>query len=118
MSDYGIAGLRDSDGERKPVEHTTDWNGDEVTVKFVPPTITEVDDLEELLNQEDLTPKEIQGPLNEYLVEPSIPDDQEWTLPEFNCYIGAIYEWSMGDGDGAAGAVADELEERDGDEGN
>ena len=119
MTDYGISGLRDADGERKVVEHTHQFDGEDVTIKFVPPTIAEVDDLEELLEQEDLSPADIQQPLNDYLVEPTIPDGEDWTLREFNCYIEAIYSWSLGQADHTAPAeIEAELDAQPETEGN
>jgi len=118
MTEYGITGLRDADGGLNAIEHTFQFNGEPVTIEFVPPTISESDSLEEMLEKEDLSPAEIQEPLNEYLVEPAIPDGDDWTLREFNCYIMGIYKWSMGQADGTVPAeISDELDEH-GDEGN
>jgi hypothetical protein len=111
MSEYGLAGLRDADGTRQPVEHTYEYAGDEVTIKFIPPTLNEVDEIEERMQDDDLDVEEIQQPLDDYLIEPSIPDGEGWTLREFDAYITGIYEWSMG-AEGIHAEVRDELEER------
>jgi len=114
MSDYGLTDLRDSDGQRQPVEHTFEWGDDdeEVTIRFVPPTLYEVDEIEDMMNADDLSVDEIQEPLDDYLIEPSIPDGEDWTLREFQCYLQGIYLWSMG-GTGVHGNIRDEIEQRD-----
>jgi hypothetical protein len=118
MSEFGLPGLRDSDGHRKVVTHSFETNaGESVTIKFRPPTINALDDLEELLERDELNADEVQEPLNQHLVEPSIPDDEDWTMREFNAYITAIYEWSVGAA-GPGSDIADELDARMDGEGN
>jgi len=114
MTKYGLSDIRDSEGQRQPVEHTFEWgkDDDEVTIKFVPPTLNEVDEIEDMMDAEDLSVDEIQEPLDDYLIEPSIPDDENWTLREFQCYMWGVYQWSMGS-DGIHEEVREELEERD-----
>jgi len=112
MTEYGLTGLRDGDGNRQPVEHTFEYSGDKVTIKFIPPTLNEVDDIEEMMQDDDLDVDEIQQPLDDYLVKPSLPDDDGWTLREFDAYISGIYEWSMG-AEGIHSEVREELEERE-----
>ena len=114
MSEYGLTDLRDGDGQRQPVEHTFEWGDDdqEVTIRFVPPTLNEVDEIEDMMDSEDLSLDEIQEPLDDYLVEPSLPDEEGWTLREFWCYMTGIYQWSLGD-TGAHGNIRDEIEQRD-----
>jgi hypothetical protein len=112
MSEYGLTGLRDADGTRQPVEHTHEYGGDAVTIRFIPPTLNEVDEIEAMIQDDDLDIEEIQQPLDDYLVKPSLPDDEGWTLREFDAYITAIYEWSMG-AEGIHAEVRDELEGRE-----
>lgn len=117
MTEFGL-GIRDADGERMLVEHTYDWQGQTVTIEFLPPTIAEADELETLLEKDDLSVEEVQQPLDDFLERPSIPDGESWTLREFNAYIQGIYSWTMG-AEGLGEDISDELEDVEGDaEGN
>jgi len=117
MPEYGLTSLRESDGTRKPQEHTFQWGGREVTIKFIPPDLAGIEEFEGLMEREDLDVEEIQSILDRHLVEPSIPEEESWTLREFQCYITGMYEWSM-EGAGSHAEIREELEQHIDDEGN
>lgn len=114
MSSYGLSSVRDNDGNLQVVEHTYEWNGQEVTIKFTPPTIQEQDRLENM--GDDVDPDELEGILNDKLVEPSLPDGESWTMREMMCYMEGMIRYSVG---GELGdAVQEELEARQDSVGN
>jgi hypothetical protein len=110
MSEYGLPGLRDKDGELQAVEHTYEWGGEEITIKLRPPTISEQDDYAEL--GEEASNEELRGILDDHLVKPEIPEDQELTGRELLAYVEGIVDFSQGGGNDVAQAVQEELEQR------
>lgn len=109
MTEYGLPTPRDSTGRLKPVDHTYDWGDHEVTIKLIPPTISQQEDYEELgteTSSEDL--REI---LEDHLVEPDI-SEMDLTARELLCYVEGIVDYSVGDARGMAAEVQEELEAR------
>jgi len=109
MSDYGLPDLRDKDGELQEAEHTYQWDGQEITIKLIPPTISEYDQYVTL--GEDADEDELRGIVDDHLVKPEIPSDQDLTMRELLCYTQGIVGYCRGDS-GIAAEIRDELEER------
>jgi hypothetical protein len=116
MSEYGLPDVRDKDGELRATEHTFEWDGDEITIKLVPPTIPQYDEYVNL--GEEAGNEELREVLDEHLVKPDIPADAGLTMRELLCYVNGIVDYCQGDA-GIAGKAREELEERQEDmEGN
>lgn len=113
MSEYGLPDTRDSEGERKAVEHTYDWNGREVTIKLLPPTISEQQEYEQLGDEADA--EELAAILDTHLVE---PDHDDYTTREMLCYIEGIVDYGVGGGGEVAHEVREEIDARKGTAGN
>lgn len=110
MSDteYGLAGFRDKDGNLQPVEHSYSWNGEEITIKFRPPTIAEQEELENL--DDDAGASELEAVLDRHMVKPQIPDGGSWTTREMWAYLQGIMQHSIGEagiGEDLDEAIAD-----------
>jgi hypothetical protein len=116
MSEYGLPSVRDKDGELRPVEHTYEWGGEEVTIKLLPPTISQQERYEEL--GEDVDVERLREIVDTHLVKPDIPDDESLTSRELFCYLEGIVDYSVGGGDGMAAEVQAELEKRNEAQGN
>jgi hypothetical protein len=114
MSEYGLPDVRDKDGELQAVDHTYDWNGDEITIKLVPPTISEFEEYQDL--GEDASSEELMPAVEDHLVKPEIDGDP--TMAELLCYVNGIVDYCTGNS-GYAEEVREELDERqDGGRGN
>jgi hypothetical protein len=109
MSEYGLPETRDKDGELQAVEHTYEWDGEEVTIKLFPPTISEFESYEDLGMKAGAD--ELQDVVDDHLVKPEIPEDEDLTMRELLCYVEGIVDYSNG-GTPRAAAVQEELEER------
>lgn len=114
MPDYGLPTKRDSDGNLQAVDHTYQWGGDEITIRLIPPTISEQEEYESL--GVDTTYQDLVEIVEKHLVEPDI-SDIELSTRELNCYLDGIRDYGM-NGNGMAAAVQEELEARAGEEGN
>lgn len=115
MSEYGLPTPRDSNGNLKPVDHAFEWSGQEITIKLVPPTISQQEAYEEL--GMDTSAADLAEVLEDHLVEPD-PNEFDFTARELLCYVEGIVDYSTGDIDGVAAEVREEIEEREGAEGN
>lgn len=115
MSEYGLPTKRDESGNLEAVDHTYQWGGDEVTIKLVPPTISQQEEYENL--DEDTSSSELTEIVDRHLVEPDT-SEMELTARELLCYVQGIYEYSVGEAEGMASDVQAELDERAGDGGN
>lgn len=111
--EYGVPNLRTADGERKPVDHEFTFRGDDIKIQFVPPSVTELDDLQGL--GEEVDDREFARRLQEHIVKPEI-DPDDITERELLAYQYGIMDYNLGSG--FAGALADALEGRGGDSGN
>lgn len=114
MSDYGLAGLRDKDGDLQAVDYSYEWNDDEITIKLRPPTIAEQEELEDL--DDDAGPDELEEILERHIVKPEIKGS--WTTREMWAYMEGIIKYSTGDEDGVADEIAAEIERRSDGQGN
>lgn len=112
MSDFGLTGLRDSDGNVRAQTKTFEWQGEEVKLKYYPLTLSEQERLEE---DEEIDADWIRDFADSKIVKPQIPDDEEWTFREIACFIECLLRDSTGDVDAEdiASQVAEELEERE-----
>jgi len=114
MTDYGLPSRRDSNGDRKPVDQTYEWNGEELTVKILQPTVAQAEEYEEL--GEDISPMKMAEIVRKHLVKPEIPAD-DMTVEELQCYSRGIFE-SVADEEKFAQEVDKELEKRSSSAGN
>jgi len=113
---YGLTDLRDKDGDLENVEFSYEWAGEEITIKFRPPTLSEQEEFEDL--DEDEPAENLESLLDEHMVKPSVSEDSSWTAREMWCYITGIMRWSMGGENSLAADIEDEIDERTGGEGN
>ncbi|WP_459191821.1 hypothetical protein [Halosimplex sp. J119] len=107
MSEYGLPDIRDKDGELQAVEHTYEWNGDDVTIKLIPPTIAEYESYEDL--GDEAGAGELQEVVDDHLEKPEIAGEP--TTAELLCYVHGIVDYCNGGG-GFAGEVQEELDQR------
>lgn len=110
MTDYGLPEARDSEGKLQAVDHTFEFDGDEVTIKLVPPTKGDIEEYEQM--DADVSASQIADVLDKHLVKPDL-DPEEMTGRELNCYVEGIFDYSTGGGDFHE-AVQAELEKRAG----
>lgn len=118
MSDttqYGLTDERNSDGSRKAVKHSYEFDGQDITVKLLPPTISEVEEYEQLQEKEEPEASELREIIHRHIKKPEIDDP---TMREVQCYVQAILDYSLGGGNELAEMAEAELEKRDGSEGN
>ena len=116
MSEYGLPSVRDKDGELQAVDHTFEWDDDEITIRLLPPTITEQERYEEL--GEDANAERLREIIDRHLVKPEIPEDEDLTGRELTCYLEGIVDYSVGGGSDLRQQVSEELERREGAQGN
>lgn len=116
MTEYGLPSVRDKDGELQAVEHEFEWDGDNITIKLLPPTITEQERYEQL--GEDADAERLREIIDKHLVKPEIPDDEDLTGRELTCYLEGIVDYSVGGGSALRQEVAEELERRQDTQGN
>jgi hypothetical protein len=110
MTEYGLPSTRDKDGELQPVDHSYQWDGDEVTIKLIPPTISEFEEYESM--GEETGSSELRDIIDKHLVKPAIPEDEDLTMRELLCYVEGIVDYSEGSSDEYAEEVQEELEQR------
>lgn len=108
MTQYGLPGIRENDGSRKKVDHTFEWDGQEVTIRLIPPTISQHEEYEEL--GEEATAGQLASILDRHLVKPDVGDDP--TARELFCYLEGIIDYGVGGGGELGDEVRDELEAR------
>lgn len=109
MSEYGLPDLRDKNGELQAADHTYQWDGQEITIELIPPTISQYDEYVSL--GEDADDEELRSIIDEHLIKPDIPEDQDLTMRELLCYTQGIVRYCRGDS-GIAAEIRDELEDR------
>lgn len=113
---YGLPSPRDKDGELLPVEHTYDWQGQEVTIKAVPPTVSELDGYENLGFETSFG--DLYEIVDKHLLKPELPSQDDTSGRELSCYLQGIMNIGGGDGVDFAEAARDALDERASDSGN
>lgn len=102
QTQYGLPDARDESGQLKPADHTFEWQGEEITVRFYPPTATEVSEWEGM--GEEMSPDDMADILDDKLIKPDI--ERPYSLQELNCYVRAISDYAM-----ESGELADEVDE-------
>lgn len=110
MTDYGITKERDSEGNRKPIDHTFEFGGEEVTIQIMPPTISEVEELEQLENEDEIDASRLNEMLSEFIIKPEVDDP---TMKEANAFAEGLMDYVSG-GTELAQAAQEELESRGG----
>lgn len=98
MTEYGLPNTRDKDGELQAIDHTYDFDGEEITIKFRPPTVSEFERIEEIQQQADVDPSELEDLLREFLCKPEIPEDDSFSFREMMAYLEGIVQYSTGGG--------------------
>lgn len=109
MSEYGLPTKRDDEGNLEPVDHEFEWGDQTVTLKLIPPTISQQEEYENL--GEETGSDELLEILEEHLVEPD-PTDYDLTAREMLCYVNGIVDYSVGEATGMAGDIRAELDAR------
>jgi len=108
MTDYGLPGHRDSEGNLKPTDHTFDWNGQDVTIRILPPTLSQIDEIENL--PEDVSADVMEEHLTDIVVKPEVED---MTVPEMNAFIQGVMDYAYSGGTALAQEARAELDERE-----
>lgn len=114
MTDYGLATPRNSDGSPKPTDYTYEYDGDDIMIKLIPPTFTDMEAYQNL--GADASGDELRGILDDHIVKPET-DPEDMTMREVNCYIYGIKQYGSGGTDQMQQAI-EELEKRQNAEGN
>lgn len=114
MTEYGLPSRRDNDGNRVATEYAYTWQGEEITIKMLQPTVAEAEQYEEL--GDDVKPSKMAEIVNKHLVKPEI-DADDMTVEELMCYAEGIFSATSESADFAA-EVDKELSERATAEGN
>lgn len=114
MSEYGIPDIRDADGSLKGVDHTFAWSGQEITIKHIPVTLSEQQEIESKGEEIDIA--EMEHFLDDKLVKPEV--DDEWAIAEVMCYFEGIVDFATGGGGDVMQQAREELERRADEEGN
>lgn len=105
---YGIPNIRDEEGKLKGIDHTFDWNNQDITIKHKPLTVTEQQEIEE--QGENVEVEYMQELLNKKMVQPSIEGD--WSLAEVICYFEGIVDFATGGGGEVMQQAREELQRR------
>jgi len=112
MADYGLPEVRDPDtGDLQPVDHTFEFDNDEVTIRILPPTLSEQEEYENLGMETGAD--ELRDILEDHLIKPEPPADGEWSMRELMAYLQGILDYSTGGTDQSA-LVQEEIERRGG----
>lgn len=114
MTEYGLPNRRDSEGNRKAQEHSYEWNGQEITIKIIPPSVAQAEEYEAL--GDDIAPTEMAEIVNKHVEKPQI-EAEDMGMDELLCYAEGIFDYVQG-GDDFEAAVDAELEQRESGEGN
>lgn len=116
MTEYGLPSQRDSEGQLKGVDHTYEWDDEEVTIQLIPPTISQFEEYEDL--GEETGAGELSEIVERHVVKPKI-SDTNLTARELLCYVQGIMHYSTGDsGAGLSEDIQEELDAREGGRGN
>lgn len=105
MSDYGLPTQRTGDDNNPdPVDHTFEWDGDEVTIKLVPPTLGQIKRYENL--GDDVGIEALEEIVDDHIEKPEIPAEN-MTMEEINCYVNGILDHGQNGG----GDLTDEAQQ-------
>lgn len=107
--EYGLPVPRDRDGELQSVEHTYEWQGHEVTIKLVPPTIADLREYEQFGDETETD--DLMKVYERHIVEPSVPTDAV-TMRELLCYIEGVIDYGAAGGSDLVAQAQEALDER------
>ena len=116
MSEWGLTSERDSEGRRKAVEHEFRYGGEDIKIKLLPPTVSQLDEYEKF--GDDTGPSELADVVDEHIVKPEIEDPGDLTIRELLCYVEGIVDYGASGGNDFVAEARQELEERADDSGN
>lgn len=117
MSEYGLPSARDSDGELQAVEHSYTFDGQEITIVLLPPTVSQFEEFEAMAADADPDPDELEQIIRRHIVKPEIPADESLTFREIRGYAEGIRTHAQG-GAGVNEEILEELEDIQGEAGN
>ena len=107
--EYGLPGFRDSEGNRKPQEHSYQYKDQPVNIRLIPPTVSEIEEYEDM--GEDVGREKLQDVFDRHVLKPEVSDVGELTIDELKAYVQGIIDYAQ-DGNDLAVAARDELEDR------
>lgn len=114
--EYGLPDPReDADSGRRGVDHEFEWNGEEVSLRLVPPTLNQLQEYQNVGAEADAD--ELKNILDRHIVKPE-KDPGDMTMREVNCYIEGLLDYSNNGGGERMQEVREELEQRRGESGN
>jgi hypothetical protein len=114
MPEYGLPSQRDAEGNLQAVEHTFEFDDQEVTIKLVPPTFTQLEEYEDM--GENVSTDELRTIIDKHLAKPDLKPG-EMTVREVECYVQGIVDYDAAGSD-LAQAAQEELAERESAPGN
>lgn len=105
MTEYGLSTPRDPDTDDPlPVEHKYEWNGEDVVIELVPPTLDQLERYQEM--GADVDTEALRDIVDDHIEKPDRPAGS-MTVREINCYIRGILDY----GEDGGGDRMDELRE-------
>lgn len=108
---YGLTGIRDEEtGEVDTDEFVFEWDGQEVRLELVPPTLTQQENYEGLGS--DVEVEQLREIVERHVVKPEEPPD-DWTLREVSCYLEGIMRYSAQGGTDLGQVAREELAQRE-----
>jgi len=110
MTEYGLPSVRDKNGELQAVEHAFTFGGQDITIKLLPPTISEFEEFEEFADKADVDPDKLEDIVRRHIIKPDIPEDKSLTFREITAYAKGIQDFSAG-GSGVTEEIAEQLDE-------
>ena len=113
MSEWGLPSERDSNGNLRAVEHEYEYQGEDVKIKLYPPTVSQLEEYEEL--GDDTSATELADIVDQHLVKPDVDDP---TIQELFCFVQGIVDYGAAGGTDFVQDAREELEKRQSDEGN
>lgn len=110
MSEYGLTQPRDDDGDPEPVDHTYEWDGEEVTIELVPPTLEQLKEYRDLGTDADM--EELEKIVDRHVIKPEMPA-AEMTEREVTCYMFGLRDYSESGGGERMQQVREAITERE-----
>lgn len=107
---YGLPSPRDDEGNLKPVDHEFEFDGREVRIQLIPPTINQFEEYETL--GEEISMEKVRGIIDRHIEKPTV-DAGEITMYELQCYFAGILDYATTGGSSELmETVRDELDRR------
>lgn len=111
---YGLPTPRDGENNLLPQDHSYEWNGQEVKIKLIPPTISQLEQYQNL--GDDVEVDALRDIVDTHVEEPLKSkglNAGDLTVREVNCYVEGIIDY--GDTGGKKmEEVREAIEEREG----